>query len=344
MNEMISVIVPVYNVEKYLSQCLDSILGQTYESFELILVNDGSTDNSGAICDDYARKDSRIRVIHQENRGQSAARNRGMAEARGSWVCFVDSDDFIHPQMLELLYQAARKENCDISLCDWLEADSCPESFFGEKALSSQRISTEEGALLDLYDAGEYPGWMVCCKLVRRELAADYPFTDGRIYEDNEVATHWICTTTAIARVPQVLYFYRKNSESVTRRAFSVKELDYLWALERMMTCYGNQGYRQMRQRILTDYGNTAVYFCIRLQERLRMNRKAKQVASAALRFARANGMRFSARQKMRMWLAVHPRLRRIYIQAKSAIRIFGAGPCSAAPEDYKRNERREQA
>ena len=105
----ISVIVPVYRAEAYLHACIDSILSQTFSDFELILVDDGSPDNCGAICDDYAARDSRVRVIHQENQGQAAARNRALAVARGDWVCFVDSDDTVHPQMLERPPQRAAR-------------------------------------------------------------------------------------------------------------------------------------------------------------------------------------------------------------------------------------------
>ena len=109
----ISVIVPVYKAEAYLHACIDSILSQTFSDFELILVDDGSPDNCGAICDDYAARDSRVRVIHQENQGQAAARNRALAAAKGEWVCFVDSDDAVHPQMLERLRQAAAESGAD---------------------------------------------------------------------------------------------------------------------------------------------------------------------------------------------------------------------------------------
>ena len=104
----ISVIVPVYKAEAYLHACIDSILSQTFSGFELILVDDGSPDGCGAICDDYAARDSRVRVIHQKNQGQAAARNHALAAAEGEWVCFVDSDDAVHPQMLERLRQPQR--------------------------------------------------------------------------------------------------------------------------------------------------------------------------------------------------------------------------------------------
>ena len=106
----ISVIVPVYKAEAYLHACIDSILSQTFSGFELILVDDGSPDGCGAICDDYAARDSRVRVIHQENQGQAAARNHALAAAKGDWVCFVDSDDAVHPQMLERLRQGRCRE------------------------------------------------------------------------------------------------------------------------------------------------------------------------------------------------------------------------------------------
>ena len=106
----ISVIVPVYKAEAYLHACIDSILSQTFSDFELILVDDGSPDGCGAICDDYASRDGRVQVIHQENQGQAAARNCALAVAGGEWICFVDSDDAVHPQMLERLRQAAADE------------------------------------------------------------------------------------------------------------------------------------------------------------------------------------------------------------------------------------------
>ena len=112
----ISVIVPVYKAEAYLHACVDSILSQTVSNFELILVDDGSPDGCGAICDDYAARDSRVRVIHQKNQGQAAARNHALAAAEGEWVCFVDSDDAVHPQMLECLRKAAAESGADMSM------------------------------------------------------------------------------------------------------------------------------------------------------------------------------------------------------------------------------------
>ena len=115
--EKISVIVPVYNTEEYLHRCIDSILGQTYPNLEILLINDGSTDNSGKICEDYARKDTRIKVIHQENKGQSAARNVGLNAATGEYVNFIDSDDWIDPPMYETMMGVMLANNQEVVEC-----------------------------------------------------------------------------------------------------------------------------------------------------------------------------------------------------------------------------------
>ena len=119
MEELISVIVPIYKVEHYLPKCIDSIIHQTYQNLEIILVDDGSPDNCPEICDEYAKRDKRIKVVHQENGGLSAARNSGVEMANGEFLCFVDSDDYIHPKMYEILYKNLKKFKADISICDY---------------------------------------------------------------------------------------------------------------------------------------------------------------------------------------------------------------------------------
>ena len=125
----ISVIVPVYKVEKYLNKCVDSIVNQTFTDIEIILVDDGSPDNSGKMCDDWSQKDRRIRVIHKENGGLSDARNRGIQESSGEYIIFIDSDDFIEPKMLEVLYNLATDHDADVAisgLCDCYKSGKFP--------------------------------------------------------------------------------------------------------------------------------------------------------------------------------------------------------------------------
>ena len=135
----ISVIIPVYNCEKYIETCVDSVLNQTFTDFEIILVDDGSPDDSGKLCDQLSEKNNKIVVLHQKNQGQAAARNNGVKIARGEWLHFVDSDDLIHPQMLEILYGAV-DENTQISMCDLCKAHICPEGFCSYKNNKSEHI------------------------------------------------------------------------------------------------------------------------------------------------------------------------------------------------------------
>ena len=133
----ISVIVPIYNSERYIKRCVDSILTQTFKDFELILLDDGSTDQSGRLCDDYAEQDSRIRVIHQKNQGQASTRNTGIRLSSAKWIAFVDADDMIHPQYFEILYRVAVENKVKISACHAFEGKNLPENFFSHTGCTS---------------------------------------------------------------------------------------------------------------------------------------------------------------------------------------------------------------
>ena len=216
----ISVIVPVYKAENYLRDCVDSILQQSFQDFEIILVNDGSPDNSGAICDELSAKESRIAVIHQTNQGQAAARNHALAQAKGEWICFVDSDDLIHPQMLQLLYEAVEESGAGISMCQMLEAVELPAQFERPVEKDYQVLTMDEQTLVKLHDQDAYPAWVGCAKLIRRELIEAYPFREGRVYEDNEAVCRWVCQAGTLAKYDHELYFYRTNPESTSATTF----------------------------------------------------------------------------------------------------------------------------
>ena len=262
----ISVIIPVYKAEKYLAECIDSVLAQTFSDFELILVDDGSPDNCAAICRDYVTKDSRIRFLQQENQGQAAARNHAMTIAQGQWICFVDSDDVIHPQYLQILYDGAVQHNVPISMCRYVEAPVMPEGFLEPCTPEFEVLSMKESCLVQLYDRDLYPGWVACTKLVRRDIVESYPFSAGRIFEDNEAVSRWICKAGALASTEQVLYYYRTNGSSTTKSRFSLKKLDYQWALESITGFYGVIGYRQMQQRFADRYVDAAAESCYGLR------------------------------------------------------------------------------
>lgn len=212
MQPLISVIVPIYKVELYLRQCVDSILAQTYQNLEIILVDDGSPDQCGALCDVYARQDPRVRVLHKQNGGLSDARNAGIDIATGEYIGFVDSDDWIMPDMYECLYQAAEKYHAEIVVCEYYECWS--NRYYARHGSENQIFRDEEGirALLDL-KFGNY-AWN---KLYKRELwTPDIRYPVGKIYEDARTTYKIVQKCTIIVAIPEIKYFYRRNMQGIT--------------------------------------------------------------------------------------------------------------------------------
>ncbi len=315
----ISVIVPVYKAEAYLPQCIDSILSQTEGDFELFLVNDGSPDGCGAICDAYAAKDSRIRVIHQENQGQAAARNHALEKASGEWVCFVDSDDLIHPQHIALLLRSAEEAEAGISMCAMVEAPELPDGFMDSCEGSYKVLAMDEGTMVALHDAGEYPAWVACGKLIRRELVESYRFRPGRIYEDNEAVCRWVCAAGKLVRIDRPLYYYRTNPVSTTQNRFSKKKLDYLWALESIIRHYSGLGWQRMRERFVARYIEAAANFCYEV--RLSCPEALDGLKRSVRKYIREEGLRLSPEQRDTLLQAMYPRWMKLYWPAVGAVR-----------------------
>ena len=319
----VSVIVPVYRAEGYLHACVDSILSQTFPDLEVFLVDDGSPDGSGAICDAYAVRDSRVSVIHQENQGQAAARNHALAKARGEWVCFVDSDDLIHPQMVQLLLAAAEESGTAMSVCQMLEAVELPEDFDRPRQGGYQELAMDEETLLTLHDRDEYPAWVACAKLIRREIVMTHLFREGRVYEDNEAVCHWILQAKTLAWIPQDLYFYRGNPESTTKREFSRKRLDYLWALEEIIRFYTSAGYLRLRERFVARYVEAAAS-CIRgVRDTLGEPGLARKTERSVRRFLRKEKLCLTREQFEFLLDAAHPKLIRLYWPLAGAVRTL---------------------
>lgn len=309
----ISVIVPVYKAENYLRDCVDSILRQSFQDFEIILVNDGSPDNSGAICDELSAKESRIAVIHQTNQGQAAARNHALAQAKGEWICFVDSDDLIHPQMLQLLYEAVVESGAGISMCQMLEAVELPAQFERPVEKDYQVLTMDEQTLVKLHDQDAYPAWVGCAKLIRRELIEAYPFREGRVYEDNEAVCRWVCRAGTLAKYDHELYFYRTNPESTTKSTFSLKKLDYLWALESILRFYASLGWMQMRQRFFERYVNAVASACYGVRHELNKPERTKEISANARKLFREQGLKLNQEQMELFLDAAHPKLVKYY-------------------------------
>lgn len=316
----ISVIVPVYKAEAFLTDCVESILSQTCSDYEIILVNDGSPDNSGKICDDYATKYGFISVIHQENQGQAAARNHAMALAKGDWICFVDSDDLIHPQMLELLKQAAKESSAPISMCGMLEAVTLPEDFMRNREVHFETLTMDEDTLVSLHDADKYPAWVACAKLIRRDLIENYLFHEGRVYEDNEAVCRWVCSGGSLAVTEEQLYFYRGNPDSTTKAAFRLKRLDYLWALERIIGFYTDLGYETLRQRFVDRYLEAVLSCCNGARYLLNRPDVVRQIEKQTKTFLRKEKILLTREQFGEFLNVMRPGIAKLYWPVSGAV------------------------
>lgn len=222
MKDLITVIIPVYNVEAYLCECLDSVLSSTYSNLEIILVDDGSTDNCGSICDAYANKDARITVIHQENQGISEARNAGLAVAKGEFVAFVDSDDVISPVLYETLWWAINHENADIAACEYARDEERCEHCLNLSAENFRVVSGFDDCVLVF--SGDpssrtitWTGPMVWNKLYRREKINAKFCNQSEPAEDMQFNWEYANNCNKMVIVPQALYSWRVNMQSITQ-------------------------------------------------------------------------------------------------------------------------------
>lgn len=229
-NELISIIVPVYNVMEYLEECVQSICAQTYRNIEIILVDDGSTDNSGKKCDELAKADSRIRVIHKKNGGLSDARNRGIEEARGQFVGFVDSDDWIEPDMYHLLYTNCIINSSDISVCGYYR-DYLDKSIKGNNKKEGTFLRDEA---LSLLLEGVYIQDHAVTKLYRKELWQNVRFPIDKIYEDIRTTYRVFLNSHNVTVIDKPLYHYRQRAGSIVRSGFNDKKLEWINALNEL--------------------------------------------------------------------------------------------------------------
>ena len=224
----ISIIVPVYNVEKYLPRCIDSILAQTFRDFELILVDDGSPDNCPALCDAAAEKDPRVVVLHQKNGGLSAARNAGLEIARGEWVGFVDSDDYIAPEMYETLYHTAisRGGGVQLVICSYTYVDEEDNTLPRESPIKQEKVLDRIEAM-DLL-GGDRSWYYITAwnKLYAKKLFDTVRFPVGKLHEDEYVVHELFWQCEKIAIVPQALYFYVQRNGSIMRQKSIKRYLD----------------------------------------------------------------------------------------------------------------------
>lgn len=239
----ISVIVAVYNVEKFIRKCLDSIINQTMKDLEIILVNDGSTDGSGKICDEYAKLDKRIIVIHKENGGPGSARNVGLDIATGEWIAFVDSDDYIDKDMYKLLYENAINYKCDISACYFEYINKNNISLYNaNRKLGITGIYKEDEFLKLLYENSETNLICVCVwnKLYRNIVFKELRFKDI-IHEDEEILNNIYQNNYSIYITELPLYKYLQNVNSIVNKPISKNNFVFLDILFNRIDIFRNK-------------------------------------------------------------------------------------------------------
>lgn len=226
----ISIIVPVYNVEYYIEKCIKSILNQVFTEFELILVDDGSTDNSGNICDKYAEKDNRIIVIHKENGGISSARNIGLDIAKGEYIGFVDSDDFIHPMMYEILYTEIKNNKDSVVICQESRVYTDDIKYECINEYNLKKYNNKE--IIELvYKKGDtfVYAWN---KLYEKSIFEHLRYKEGVLYEDEDLTPKILYYAKNIIFIDKELYFYRQRNNSIVNSKFSSKKFDRVYAIE----------------------------------------------------------------------------------------------------------------
>ena len=303
----ISVIIPVYNVEKYLASCLQSIVNQTFCDWELIAVNDGSSDKSADILRQYAQDDARIKVITQPNGGVSAARNAGLKAAKGDFVCFVDSDDYVHPQMLELLLNAAEKENADAAI-----ASFCREGELSSGTYQLSEIELEYGVA----DAGYYLqnvhklNYSVSPKLIRRDFIGNLRFNDWSCAEDWCLNLELAIKGFRYVKLFAPLYVYVMNEASISHSPFSRKKLEsYCAEAEYFYEKYhDDKAFAVLRKDFFRRLCLMAIGEARKAQSQSERHKLRREYASRLLRLYKCGAFdmrQFLLRQKIKFWLFV---------------------------------------
>lgn len=256
---LISVIVPVYNVEQYLDRCVESIVNQTYKNLEIILVDDGSPDNCPSMCDEWAKKDSRIKVIHKENGGLSDARNAGLDIATGEYIGFVDSDDFINENMYSVLYESFVSNNADIAECNWIKINDSSELSGSDPSIAGydKVIYSTEDALKELILEANIKQTVVN-KLYKKSIIC-YDFPVARINEDEFWTYRVIGNARTIVYLNVDLYYYYQRCDSIMHNKYSLNRLDGVEARKERLA-YIKQNYPNLYSLACSSYLGTCFY------------------------------------------------------------------------------------
>lgn len=248
MGDLVSVIIPVYKVEQYLERCVRSVTSQTYDNLEILLIDDGSPDRCGEMCDSFAAEDRRIRVIHQKNGGLSAARNTGIDASSGQWLFFIDSDDFIHRDCIGKLLAAAETSGADIASCGFEKTED--DTIRGDVRFPATEVISRDEAMRRLFlEEDTSFAWG---KIYRRELFQGIRFPEGRTFEDLATTHLLVNRCRAVACVSAPYYGYFQNPASISHALNAESQYNMLLAwIDRYRFCHEN--YRQLEKRCLAQ-------------------------------------------------------------------------------------------
>ena len=277
-NELISIIVPVYNVEQYLEKCVDSIVNQTYKNLEIILVDDGATDSSGKLCDKLAKIDNRIKVYHKENGGLSDARNYGVERATGDYIGFVDSDDYIDAEMYEKLYEAIKKENVDVAECNLKIIYPDREELFTEQ--NYYNVCTKQEYLEEYLKIEKIFG-SACVRLIKSDISKKLKFPVGKLYEDTYYAYDLINVADSYVIMDAPYYNYLMRENSITNAKFNPRIFNLIEIVEEFHnTVYENYPGLEEAADCRRMYAYFSVLNSILLEENYRDNEYYSEILS----------------------------------------------------------------
>ena len=290
----ISVIVPVYNVEPYIHRCVDSILTQTFTDFELILVDDGSPDHCPAICDEYAKLDDRVHIIHQNNRGLSAARNAGIdwafANSDSEWISFIDSDDWVDAHYLEWMYASVVEGNGHICICEYAEVEN--QSEFGIQDSFQYSLTDPESFWIDKH----VNATIACGKLYKKQCFQNIRYPIDKIHEDEYVTYRILFSLSSLVIIEAPLYAYYQNPTGIMKTpGFSEKKLDAIEAIEGQLAYFKNNHYHRAYEFQVHDYCLRLLKFLdvIKSEKSVDLNRRQKELQMKLRKVLRQNKQYF---------------------------------------------------
>ena len=253
MEELISVIVPVNNVVKYLDRCVNSLIRQEYKNIEIILIDDGSTDGSAEICDKFASLDSRVKVYHQEYKGVSNARNQGLSMAGGGYIAFLDSDDEAKPNYISKLYSLLLEHDLDIAQCCLIRVKNGVEQNRLE-VTNNVQIYNGIDIQMKIFERNRYFYMTLCGKLFKKELFDGLKFPEGRINEDESLIYLLDYRAKKIGVIDDYLYLYHYNSQSITEKKYNIHRLDCFYMMREKFAFYKENGLDAFANKTANEY------------------------------------------------------------------------------------------